>query len=89
MRGAILRGFDQDPWSKNDQMLIISSRRERTHKKVVGDATKARFIATFIDNILAFAVMLIAVGLMPEQFRIARGVFVFVGYLGYFFFCSL
>src|SRR4051794_25348796 len=53
--------------------------------KVVGDASKARFIAAIIDNILALAVMLIAVTLIPESLTTLRAIFVVAGYLGYFF----
>ena len=51
----------------------------------VGDATKARFIAAFVDNILALGIMLVVVAAVPENLSIIRGVAIVAGYLGYFF----
>jgi uncharacterized CHY-type Zn-finger protein/uncharacterized RDD family membrane protein YckC len=51
----------------------------------VGDTSKARFIAAFIDNIVAFACMLVAVSVMPLGNNIVRGTAIVAGFLGYFF----
>lgn len=53
--------------------------------EIKGDATKARFIATVIDNIIALGTMLVVVGSIPETWSVIRGLSVVVGYLGYFF----
>jgi hypothetical protein len=54
----------------------------------VGDASKARFIAAFIDNLVALAFMLCMVALVPENLPVLKGVLIVVGYLGYFFICE-
>lgn len=51
---------------------------------VVGDATKARFIAAVIDNVMALAMMVVLVGVVPDNLAVVRVVCLFVGYLGYF-----
>ena len=51
---------------------------------IIGDASKARLIAVFIDHLIAFALMLIVVALVPEQFPIIKGVLFFLIYLAYF-----
>ncbi len=53
--------------------------------EIKGDASKARLIAAFIDNIIGFGVMLIAVGLTPTSWPAVRAVLVVAGYLGYYF----
>ena len=53
--------------------------------EIKGDASKARLIAAFIDNIIGFGVMLISVGSMPQSWWILRAVLIVAGYLGYFF----
>jgi uncharacterized RDD family membrane protein YckC len=51
---------------------------------VVGDASKARVIAWFFDHLIAFALMMLAVGLVPEDFPTVKEAF-FIGiYLAYF-----
>lgn len=52
---------------------------------IVGDASKARLIAAFIDNIIAFGLMLVVVGAVPEGLLTLRAILVVGGYLGYFF----
>ena len=51
---------------------------------IVGDASKARFIAVFIEQFIAFALMLSVVALVPERFPVIKGVFFFLIYLAYF-----
>jgi len=51
----------------------------------VGDTSKARFIAAAVDNIFAFACMLIVVSLMPLGSSVVRGTAIVLGFLGYFF----
>ena len=51
---------------------------------VTGDTSKARLIALFFDNLIAFALMMLAVGLVPEDFPLVKAVFFFVIYLAYF-----
>lgn len=51
---------------------------------VVGDASKARLIAVFIDHLIAFALMLFTVALVPDRFPIIKAVFFFLIYLAYF-----
>jgi uncharacterized RDD family membrane protein YckC len=51
---------------------------------VIGDASKARLIAVFIDHLIAFALMLFVVALVPETYPVVKGVFFFLIYLGYF-----
>lgn len=52
---------------------------------LVGDATKARFIAAAIDNICAFGFMLVAVSAIPEHLSVLRAALIVGGFLGYFF----
>jgi uncharacterized RDD family membrane protein YckC len=52
--------------------------------KIVGDTSRARIIAAFIDNLLAFATMIIVVSLLPETLPVVKGICVFVVYLCYF-----
>jgi uncharacterized RDD family membrane protein YckC len=51
---------------------------------VIGDASKARLIALFIDNLIALAIMFLAVALVPEDFPVVKAVFFFLFYLAYF-----
>jgi len=51
---------------------------------VIGDVTKARFLAGSIDSLIALALMMLAVGLVPEDFPLVKAVFFFVIYLAYF-----
>lgn len=51
---------------------------------IIGDASKARLIAAFIDHLIAFALMLLVVAFVPEQLPIVKAVFFFLIYLAYF-----
>jgi uncharacterized RDD family membrane protein YckC len=51
---------------------------------IVGDASKARLLAMFIDHLIAFALMLFVVALIPESLPILKAVLFFLVYLGYF-----
>jgi len=51
---------------------------------IIGDASKARLIALFIDNLIAFALMMLAVASLPESLPLVRAVFFFFIYLAYF-----
>jgi uncharacterized RDD family membrane protein YckC len=53
---------------------------------VVGDTSKARLIASFIDHLIAFALMMFVVALVPESFPVVKAVFFFLIYLAYFIF---
>jgi len=52
--------------------------------RIVGDTSKARLIALFIDHLFAFALMLFVVALVPESFPVVKGVLFFLIYLAYF-----
>ena len=51
---------------------------------IIGDASKARLIAVFIDHFIAFALMMLAVAFVPESLPVIKAVFFFVIYLAYF-----
>jgi len=51
---------------------------------IVGDTSKARLIAVFIDHLLAFGLMLFVVAVVPESFPVVKAVFFFLIYLAYF-----
>ena len=51
---------------------------------IIGDASKARLLAVFIDHIIAFAVMMLAVAFVPESLPQMKALFFFVIYLAYF-----
>lgn len=51
---------------------------------IIGDASKARLIAVFIDHLIAFALMLLVVAFVPEQLPVVKAVFFFLIYLAYF-----
>jgi uncharacterized RDD family membrane protein YckC len=51
---------------------------------ITGDATKARVLALFIDHVLAFAVMMIAVAFVPESLPQMKFLFFIFVYLAYF-----
>lgn len=51
---------------------------------IIGDATKARFIAAFTDNLMAIA-LTFALGIpLPENWVVMKVVVLVGGYLGYF-----
>ena len=51
---------------------------------MVGDASKARLIAVFIDHLIAFALTMLVVAFVPESIPILKAVFFFLIYLAYF-----
>lgn len=51
---------------------------------IIGDATKARVIALFIDHLIAFALMMLVVGLVPESLPAVKAILFFLVYLAYF-----
>lgn len=51
---------------------------------VIGDASKARLIALFIDNLIALGLMMVVALLMPERFPVIKVTFYFLTYLAYF-----
>ena len=51
---------------------------------IVGDASKARLIAVFVDHITALGVMFFAVMLVPESFPVLKALGFFLVYLAYF-----
>ena len=53
--------------------------------ELVGDFTKARFISAIVDNLIAAALALISVGLIPPNLPILRGTVLVAVYLGYYF----
>jgi hypothetical protein len=42
---------------------------------MIGDASKARLIAVFIDHLFAFALTMLVVGFVPESLPIIKGCF--------------
>jgi uncharacterized RDD family membrane protein YckC len=51
---------------------------------IVGDATKARLIAVFIDHFVAFGLVLMFVAFVPETLPWLKGALFFAIYIGYF-----
>ena len=51
---------------------------------MVGDSSKARVIAVFIDHVIAFALTMLVVAFVPESLPILKAVFFFLIYLAYF-----
>ena len=51
---------------------------------MVGDASKARLIALFIDNLIAFALTLLVVAFVPESLPMLKALFFFLIYFAYF-----
>ena len=51
---------------------------------MIGDASKARLIAVFIDHLMAFASMLLVVAFVPETLPTLKAILFFVVYLAYF-----
>ena len=51
---------------------------------MVGDTSKARLIAVFIDHLFAFALTMLVVAFVPESLPILKAVFFFLIYLAYF-----
>ena len=51
---------------------------------MIGDASKARLIAAFIDHLIAFALMMLVVAFVPESLPLVKAVLFFLIYLAYF-----
>jgi uncharacterized RDD family membrane protein YckC len=51
---------------------------------VVGEASKGRIIAAFIDNLIGFALMMVVAIVIPEGFPIIKGIFCILIYFAYF-----
>ena len=51
---------------------------------IVGNTSKGRLIAAFVDHLIAFALMMLVVALVPEEFPVVKGVLFFLIYLSYF-----
>jgi hypothetical protein len=64
---AALGGFNV---VKGENMMVI-----------VGDASKSRLIAVFLDHFIALALMLFIVALVPERLPVIKAVFFFLIYL--------
>jgi uncharacterized RDD family membrane protein YckC len=63
---------------------ISSEIEENPVMDVVGDFSKARIIAFFIDNLIAIGIMFVIVALVPEGLPLMKGVAIVFMYLGYF-----
>ena len=50
----------------------------------VGDATKSRLIAVFVDHLIALALMFFVIALIPETLPVAKAAGFFLVYLAYF-----
>lgn len=51
---------------------------------IIGDASKSRLIAVFLDHFIALAVMFVVVALVPERLPVMKAAFFFLVYLAYF-----
>lgn len=51
---------------------------------VVGDASKSRLVAAFLDHLFALALMLFIVALIPESYPAIKAAFFFLAYLAYY-----
>jgi uncharacterized RDD family membrane protein YckC len=51
---------------------------------IIGDTSKARLIALFVDHVIALGLMLLVVALTPESLAILKAIFFFLVYLAYF-----
>ena len=51
---------------------------------MIGDASKARLIAVFIDHLIAFALTMLVLAFVPESLPMVKAVFFFLIYLVYF-----
>jgi uncharacterized RDD family membrane protein YckC len=51
---------------------------------IVGDASKARLVALFIDHIIAFGLMMFVLASVPPSWTVLKAVLFFVVYLAYF-----
>ena len=51
---------------------------------VVGDASKSRLVAVFLDHIIATASMFVVVAIVPERLPVLKAALFFLTYLAYF-----
>jgi uncharacterized RDD family membrane protein YckC len=51
---------------------------------IIGDASKARLIAVFIDHVVAFGLTMVGIAFVPESLPVLKAVSVFGIYLAYF-----
>lgn len=51
---------------------------------MIGDASKARLIAVFIDHLVAFALTMLVIAFVPESLVDLKAFFLVLIYLGYF-----
>jgi uncharacterized RDD family membrane protein YckC len=51
---------------------------------IIGDASKERLIAVFIDHLMAFGLMIGTVALVPQSLPVLKAILFFVVYLTYF-----
>ena len=51
---------------------------------MIGDATKSRLIAVFVDHLIALALMFLVVAFIPEDLPVVKAAGFFLIYLGYF-----
>lgn len=51
---------------------------------IIGDASKARLIAVFIDHLIAFALTMFVLMFVPESLAVVKAVLFFLVYLAYF-----
>ncbi len=58
---------------------------EGNNNRLIGDATKARFISAIIDNLIALLLTLLAVGAIPGHLSTLRATLLVTVYLGYYF----
>jgi uncharacterized RDD family membrane protein YckC len=57
---------------------------EKVNMTVVGEASKERFIAAFVDNLIGFALMMAVAILFPEGFPVIKAIFCILIYFAYF-----
>jgi uncharacterized RDD family membrane protein YckC len=57
---------------------------EEVNINVVGKASKERFIAAFVDNLIGFALMMAVAILIPERFPVIKFIFYILIYFAYF-----
>ena len=51
---------------------------------IVGNTSTERLIAAFVDHLIAFALMMLVVALVPGEFPVVKGALFFLIYLSYF-----
>jgi uncharacterized RDD family membrane protein YckC len=65
-------------------LLIPLSPSQERLMTIIGDTSKARLLALAIDQVIAFALMLIAIAFVPESLPQVKAVFFVLVYLAYF-----